>query len=275
MTSPRLWWLITDVLPLAEHALAVPKHYLTGAQTCAGAATQPALVWTSDPAGDRLSSNGTPIWYDADGNQHQIPAPTWHHPATGTVGSPGQPDPAAGFLPLTHHGHTDTRGHRPPLIEILRRGRRTGAHWFVFDTTATNPADRYRVSDHRHDLAPTTAEWVPALVTSPAVEDRVYPAPIADGYTALGGAIPHFDLATVQAMAGYLLDRHHDTDPRTDLMPGELPLLRFDGPAVAVLWSYDDGQRERWVEIDRVHPDRDGLFPIGAYQWQWSVDPTG
>lgn len=274
MTSIRLWWLLTQVLPLAEHAMAAPGHHLTGAQVCAGAATQPALVWTRDAAGDWLSSNGTPIWYDAGGNHHQVTALTWGHPATGTLGSPGQPDPAAGFLPLTHHDHTQARSHWPPLIEILRRGTRAGAHWFTLDTTAANAADWYRVSDHRHDLAPTTATWVPANVTSPAVEDRVYPAMIADGYTALDGVIPRFDLTTAREMAAHLRDRHHDTDPRTDLMPGELPLLRFDGPALAVLWSHDDGLRQRWVEVDRAYPDHDGLFAIGAYQWHWAALPA-
>jgi hypothetical protein len=106
------------------------------------------------------------------------------------------------------------------------------------------------------------------------VPDQVYPALIADGYTALGGVVARFELATVQAMAGYLRDRHHDTNPRSDLMPGELPRLRFDGPAVAVLCSHDDGLRERWVEVDRVYPDHDGLFPIGVYQWPWSACPA-
>jgi len=131
---------------------------------------------------------------------------------------------------------------------VLRRGARTGAHWFTLDTTTTGTA-RLGVSDHRHDIAPPTATWVPAAVTSPSVEDRCYPALVPDGYTTGDGVIARFDHATVQAMAGYLLDRHYDTDPATDLMPGELPLLRFDDP------------------------DHEGRYPVGAYQWRWSL-PT-
>ena len=275
MKPTRSWWQLTHVLPLAEHAMAAPGHQLTGAQVAAQAPTQPALIWTSSPAngfspgGDWLDSNGTPGWYDPDGTIHQTEALTWRHPSSGQTGSPGQPDPGMGFLPLTHHDPRYAR-RRPALIDVLRRGARTGAHWFALDTTTTGPA-RFIVSDHRHDIAPPTATWVPANVTSPTIGDRWYPALIADGYTTGDGVIARFDPATVSAMAEYLLDRHLDRNPATDLMPGELPLLRIDGPAVAVLWSADDGLRERWVEVDRVYPDHDGRYPLGAFQWRWSI----
>jgi hypothetical protein len=45
--------------------------------------------------------------------------------------------------------------------------------------------------------------------------ERTDPGWIADGYTALGGVITRFDLATVRAIATQLLDRHHGT-PRRD-----------------------------------------------------------
>ena len=154
--------------------MAVPAHRLTGAQVCAGQATQPALVWTSDPTGDWLASNGVPGWYDPDGASHQAQAHTWRHPPSGANGSPGQPDPAAGFLPLTHHDATSAWRHRPALIDMPRRAARTGAHWFTLDTTTTGTG-RFAVSDHRHDIAPPTATWVPAAVTSPSVEDQCYP----------------------------------------------------------------------------------------------------
>jgi len=269
-TSTRLWWRLSDVVPLAEHAMAVPAHRLTGAQVCAGQATQPALVWTSDPTGDWLASNGVPGWYDREGASHQAQALTWRHPPSGANGSPGQPDPAAGFLPLTHHDATSAWRHRPALIDVLRRGARTGAHWFTLDTTTTGTG-RFAVSDHRHDIAPPTATWVPAAVTSPSVEDQCYPALVADGYTTGDGVIARFDRAAVSATAEYLLDRHLDQNPATDLMPGELPLLRIDGPAVAVLWTHDDGLRERWVEVDRVYPDHEGRYAVGAFHWRWSA----
>jgi hypothetical protein len=130
MTSTRMWWLLRDVPPLAEHAHAAPWHHLAGQQVCAGEPSQPALVWTHDAGGDWLSSNGNPIWYDADGH-HQAAALTWRHPATGATGTPGQPDPGRGFWPLTHYDHATRWDHQPPLIDVLRRGRRTGAHWLA------------------------------------------------------------------------------------------------------------------------------------------------
>jgi hypothetical protein len=68
--------------------MAVPVHRLTGAQVCAGDTLQPALIWTSDPTGDWLASNGVPGWYDPDGTDHQATARTWYHTPTGVRGSP-------------------------------------------------------------------------------------------------------------------------------------------------------------------------------------------
>ena len=59
--------------------------------------------------------------------------------------------------------------------------------------------------------------------------------------------------------------------PASSSMPGELPLLRIDGSAVAVLWSHDDGLQERWVEVDRVYPDHEGRYAVGAFHWRWSA----
>ena len=276
MKPTRLWWPLREVLPLAEHAMAAPRHQLTGAQVAAKAPTQPALIWTSTPAdgsalgGDWLSSNGTPGWYDEEGVTHHAAARTWRHRVTGVSGSPGQPDPALGFLPLTYYSLAKGWRDRPGLIDVLRRGARNGAHWFAFDTSIIG-LDRFVVTDHRHDIAPPTARWVPAKVTSPILGDQRYPALIADGYTTGDGVIARFDAATVSAMAEYLQDRHRDRDPHTDLMPGELPLLRFTNTAVAMSWSHDDGVREWWVEVDRTYPDHEGRHAIGAFHMCWST----
>jgi hypothetical protein len=177
MTPTRLWWPLTDVQPLAEHAMSVPTQRITGAQACARAATQPALICTSDPTGDWLTSNGMPIWYDHDGTEHQVPALTWQHPANGATATPGQPDPAAGFLRLTHHNHPGRahRGHRRALVRPRHEHCRR------------RPVPGQRPRD---DIAPATATWVPANVTSPTVDGRVYPALIANNYTALGWSHP-------------------------------------------------------------------------------------
>jgi hypothetical protein len=159
-TAPTsIWWRLSDVVPLAEHAMAVPAHRLTGAQVCAGDTVQPALVWTSDPTGDWLASNGVPVWYDHDGTDHQAAACTWYHTATGVRGSPGQPDPAAGFLPLTRRPpHPGRRAHQPTLIDLLRKGARTGCHWFVLDTDPRAAANgtRYRSATTATTPSPNT-----------------------------------------------------------------------------------------------------------------------
>jgi hypothetical protein len=125
--------------------------------------------------------------------------------------------------------------------------------------------------------------WTPAAVTCPEIGDLAYPALVADGYTTAngstadrntaGGLIARFDPTTVAAMLADLTDRHLDRNPATDLMPGELALLRFDGPALAVLWEHDDGCHSTMVEVDRVYPDGDGRFAIGAFQWAWRIAP--
>jgi hypothetical protein len=275
MKPTRMWWHLSQVLPLAEHAMAAPAHQLTGAQVAAKAPTQPALIWTSQPsdrsaAGDWLSSNGSPGWFDRDGATHQAMAITWQHTATGAIGSPGQPDPAMGFIPLTYYSLTRGWRNRPGLIDVLRRGADAGAHWFAFESGAIGPT-RFVVADHRHDIAPPTATWTPATVTSPIVGDRRFPALIADGYTTGDGVIARFDAQTVSAIAAYLLDRHDDRNPATDLMPGELPLLGFSNNAVSVSWSRDDGAREWWDEVDRVYPDHEGRYAISSPHWRWSI----
>ena len=106
---------------------------------------------------------------------------------------------------------------------------------------------------------------MPATVTARAVAGGEYPALVADGYTVRGDdALARFDRPTVEQMITDL-----DT-VRTDAMPGEFAVLRFDGGrAGGALWEHDDGHTTRTVEIDRVHADADGLFAAGAYLWPW------
>ena len=92
-----------------------------------------------------------------------------------------------------------------------------------------------------------------------------YPALVADGYTVRGDdVLARFDRRTVEEMA-------------TDLavvnlasMPGELAVLRFDGDVLVVLVEHDDGVQTREREIDRVYPDPDGHYSVGAYLWPWT-----
>ncbi len=88
--------------------------------------------------------------------------------------------------------------------------------------------------------------------------------------------IPRFDHATVVDVVADLTGRHLDTDPRTDPgtdpPPGGRALLRLDGPTVAVLSEHHDGRDTRLVEVDRVYPDRQGRYALGAYLWTWRVE---
>jgi hypothetical protein len=194
----RLWWHLDDVLPIAEHALAAPERRLTRAQALAGSATQPALIWESEPDNDWLGSSGVPIWYQQDGTPHRVHARTWQHDQTGTLGTPGQLDGATGFLRLNRRYRDRDR---TPLIKLLRRGQQTGGHWFVLDPSALHTSDGLRGIDHRDDIAPADATWIPATVICREVMDIELPAPIADGYTVYTGP-------------AHLRPRHRRTDHR-------------------------------------------------------------
>jgi hypothetical protein len=54
-------------------------------------------------------------------------------------------------------------------------------------------------------------------------------------------------------------------------MPGEYPLVRLTGDTLLVLQERDDGDTVTWREADRIHPDRDGRYPVGAYLWPWHL----
>ncbi len=263
--SQRLYFRVEQVLPLAEHAVSCPSHYLTREQVAAGAPLRPALILASTDDGIALSSNGVPVWYDEDGQQHTALAWTWHHPASGQRGTDTTVGDADRFLPL----YQGSRDRRHPLISMLRSGAQRGGHWLVIDTDPAQVAsrDRFQVVDHRDDTLPADAPWVRATVTAGAVWHGQYPALVADGYTVSGDdVIARFDLATVQQMAADLALVHACGDS----MPGEVAALRLAGDVVVVSFSHDDGHEERWVEVDRVHPDRQGFYPVGAYLWPWT-----
>ncbi len=122
-----------------------------------------------------------------------------------------------------------------------------------------------RLVDHRDEIAPPEATWQPATVTAAAVAHGVYPALVADGYTVRGDdVLARFDRATVEQMA----DDLRTANPAS--MPGEIAILRFGGDVLLVLWEHDDGLQTHQREIDRVYPDPDGFFSVGAYLWPWT-----
>jgi len=265
--STRAWFRLTDVQPLAEHAMACPDHRLTTPQVRAGGPLRPALDWTATGDGQDLSSNGVPVWYDEDGQEHAAQAWTWHHPATSRSGHPTRPSVDTAYLPLdlpTNHA----RG-RLSVIDALRDGRHTGAHWLVIDLDAIDGhligPQAVRLLDHRDEIVPPEATWRAADVTAAAVGHCVYPALIADGYTVRGDdVLPRFERGTVDQMAADL------AVVNVNSMPGEIAVLRFDGDVLVVLFEHDDGVQTRQRETDRVYPDPSGFYSPGAYQWPWT-----
>ncbi|MGC9668473.1 hypothetical protein ACNTMW_18195 [Planosporangium sp. 12N6] len=268
--SHRLWFRLDDVLPLAEHAMACPTHRITGAQALGLAPLRPGLIWTGTSRRDVLVSNGVPGWYSESGDVHTADACTWRQVATERYGIAGRPDYFQAFLPLQAGSHLG------PVISMLRDARHTGRHWVTVDIDPGDGhlirPDRVRVVEHRAELIPADGQWVPATVTSTVVAGAVYPALVADGYTSdAGHALPRFDRATLEQMIADLDAVHANPDMRSDAMPGEYPHLRLAGDILVVLEEHDDGERSTYAEADRVHPDAEGRYALGAYTWPWRL----
>ncbi|MFY1673959.1 hypothetical protein ACN27G_29070 [Plantactinospora sp. WMMB334] len=266
----RFWFRLAEVLPIAEHALACPQHRITSAQAGAGDLLRPALLCTRIWGQETLRSNGVPVWYDRHQDAvHGAQASTWWHRATNRRGTDEQPLPEHRILSLRQRH----RGGRPPLITLLREGARRRAHWFAINTdpALADRPERFELHGHRDDIVPADAHWQQAVVTAAAVADGRYPALVADGYSTRGDdVLPRFDRRTVETMIADLDALHAGTNPHTDPMPGEYTVLRMHRGTVIVLWEHDGGSRTRLVEIDRVKPDPDGYYSIGAYHWPWT-----
>lgn len=114
---------------------------------------------------------------------------------------------------------------------------------------------------------PYADTWVPATVTSPAVDGREYRALIADGYTALdGGALVRFPPDALEQ----LIDDQHEAflDDDTGTVA---QLCRVGDLLIVQRQEHDDSDDGlRWVENDRCYPDADGGYLVGAYQWRWT-----
>jgi hypothetical protein len=253
--------------------MACPTQRLTDAQALAGAPLRPALVWTGTPVLDVLVSNGVPVWYGERGATHAAEAHTWRHINTGRYGTAHRNGYDRAYLPL------DVPTGNLLLIDVLRRARHTGRHWVTVDI---DPADghlirpeRVRLAEHRSQLIPPGSSWVPATVTSTAVAGTVYPALVADGYTSdAGHELPRFDRATVEQLIADLQAVHANPDRQSDAMPGEYPHLRLTGDILVVFEEHDDGQDSTYRQADRVHPDADGRYALGAYTWPWQLVPA-
>ncbi|MFY1673960.1 hypothetical protein ACN27G_29075 [Plantactinospora sp. WMMB334] len=210
--SYRLWFRLADVLPLAEHAMSCTTHRTTSAQSLAQAPPGPALIWTGNPIMDLLTSGGMPAWYSEGGTIHAAEAHTWRYINARRYGIARVDGYDTAYLPL------DVTRSQLSVIDVLRDVRRTNRHWVTVDI---DPADRHlippgrvRAVDHRDQLVPNGAEWVPATVTSSAVGGTGYPALVADDYhNNAGFELPRFDRPTIERMIADLDAMPADATP--------------------------------------------------------------
>jgi hypothetical protein len=252
----RLWWRVRNVLPIAEHAAAAGSFR-------DGLPSHPALHWISDAYGDRVESNGKPVWYDADGHVHHARAETWIHTATGATGNPPKADERDGHLPLLAE-HPDGRRN---LLDLLRFARDHDVNWLaVHPDPATDDTNaRYQIRPSRGHTAPPAATWKRATVTCHTIGRGTYPALIADGYIALDGVLARFPYEAVQEMATDLAYLNMG-EPI-----GQYPRIQlFDRKAVIHVEQPDDDELVLLLEQDQVTPDANGYLAIGAYQWTWT-----
>jgi hypothetical protein len=246
--------------------MACRHHPITSAQTTALAPGGPALILTHIADSDMLTSNGFPRWYNLTGQLHAAHAYTWRRPATGRRGSPTRPDRPTACLPLHHTGSGE-----PSAIDLLRAAHHLDRHWVTVDLPPTGYLLRSAdlgVPTHRDELVPTHARWTATTVTLAGDALGHYPALVADGYaTAEGDLICRFDRRTAARMAADL-----DAIVRAATMPGEHPILRFDGDDLVLLDDDEDPDGEPvLVEVDRYRPDPDGCYSIGAYLLPWTA----
>jgi hypothetical protein len=264
ITMPDHWFRLDDVLPLAEHALACERHSLTSAEVLAGATTSPALIFSSNPEGAGLRSNGVPGWYDATGGEQRAHAQTWRHTQTGRSGHDHLGGYQDAFLPLT-----------APVVHLLRTAHLTGHSWLSvhIDSRDQHLITPYalQTSEHHGSPVPVSAYWKKTTVTCADVADTGYPALVPVGYTTTDGdVLPRFDRNTIARIVDDL--ERLRTGPHADTLPGEYPILRLRGDDLIVLEDQPDHGTWTYRQVDRLQPDRDGYFALGAYQWPWHIE---
>jgi len=274
----RLWFRCDEVMSLAEHAMACRPH-LTGAQVLAGQGLTPGLRVHHAAGTAVLSSNGTPTWHDAMGAVRRATALTWQR--TGQRNRPAHARDA--FLPL----HPAPAG-GPPMIDLMRAARHRRQHWMAITVNRVRGhligPDAVTFTDHRDQPPPADAIWAPATVTSPYLADHTYPALIARDYHIAATPPARFDHGTVEQMVADLQTVWACPDRNRDPMPGEYPVLHFDGDVLIAYDTYDDVDEiddtyafdapgalagAGLAETDRYRPDRDGFYAVGAFLWSW------
>ncbi|XVV10896.1 hypothetical protein ACQP2X_39570 [Actinoplanes sp. CA-131856] len=263
----RLWFLLDDVLPLAEHAINCRAHEpATDIPVDVGPA-RPALIWAGTSSLDLLTSTGLPTWYGKGGTPHAAEAHAWRDPH-GRYQTAGQDGYTTAYLPLT-----DACGRPGPAITLLRAGAHSGHGWLTLDI---DPADKHLIGAYRlhavperDKTLPPDATWRHGTVTCPQVNGRTYPALIAN-YTSNGGdLLARFTRATAEQIADELRDMPEVRRPAGSYPAGRSRVrLDWNGDALTI-HRLGPGQALTHRITDRVTPDRDGHYWLGAYVWPW------
>lgn len=144
MTSPQLWFRLSDVLDLAEHAMGSSDHqHAPDDESQTGA---PALIWIKDD-GIYLASNGLPHQAptDTDAPDSIVHVVYAHGRGHGTHWQYGPPlaDDFVEYLPLT----ASFAGDGTSLIDELRAEHTAtwlvitvASHTFSIDLADTGPS---------------------------------------------------------------------------------------------------------------------------------------
>lgn len=268
----RLWFRLDDVLPLAEHAMACFTHH-TASRSTHLSPNRPALLWSSSPLMDLLLSNGLPTWHAGNGTEHAAEAYAWRD-AVGRYGTAWHDDHHRGYLPLT-----TTTGDPGPALGLLRGARHSSDRWVTLDIDPADgpliPAYRVHLVGCRHDLVPAGTTWTPTAVTCPIVGGRPYPALVADGCTSdSSDLIARFDKITLIRMAADLDAMPTDPETASGLASAARPILQFHDEVLLVLERRLRGHTSTCRPTDRITPDDDGRYPLGAYLWPWQTAGT-
>lgn len=105
----------------------------------------------------------------------------------------------------------------------------------------------------------TTTRHQSRVEIDATTHDHVFPAMVATDQSWNGWAIPSFDLPTCRRIADMVNTPEDDST-----------VITFDGDTVVVTTTDGD---ETWT--DRLDPDDEGLYGLGAFGWTWQELPEG
>ncbi|WP_020525184.1 DUF3085 domain-containing protein [Catelliglobosispora koreensis] len=131
----RLYFPLTEVLTLAEHAAAAPEHSPSFTQHEDGKPGDPSLVWVKDD-GTYLMTNGIPgLLHDPANPESNVVvyAEGW---GTGTGPDLNQIDDIGGDDFVEHIPLDERYGEFPTFLEALRAYLKAGYAWLIIESRA-------------------------------------------------------------------------------------------------------------------------------------------